>query len=158
MAYFILFIVWFSAGFYCGEVAHQKGYSGTSWAIGGFFFGFIALIAAAGLPDKKLNRYIRRIGEKQGAFSENEFKFNEIAKTGENENNFLVPIKYDSEEIWSFLLSNTNNKLDEADRVNSQINKNKIVFKSVDNKIIARAIKIFSNSAKFDKWIIQYNY
>ena len=158
MAYFILFIVWFSAGFYCGEVAHQKGYSGTSWAIGGFFFGFIALIAAAGLPDKKLNRYIRRIGEKQGAFSENEFEFNEIGKTGENENNFLVPIKYDSEEIWSFLLSNTNNKLDKADRINSQINKNKIVFKSVDNKIIASAKKIFTNSAKFDKWIIQYNY
>ena len=65
--FLVLVIVWLSAGFYSGEVAHQKGYSGAAWAIGGFFFGFIALIAAAGLPDRKLRKYIRLIGEKQNA-------------------------------------------------------------------------------------------
>ena len=65
--FFVLIIVWLSAGFYCGEVAYQKGYSGAAWAIGGFLFGFIALIAAAGLPDRKLRKYIRLIGEKQNA-------------------------------------------------------------------------------------------
>ena len=54
--FFVLVIVWLSAGFYSGEVAHQKGYSGAAWAIGGFFFGFIALIAAAGLPDRKFKK------------------------------------------------------------------------------------------------------
>ena len=49
---------------YWGEVAHQKGYKGAAWAIGGFFFGFFALVAAAGLPYRKLRKYIRLIGEK----------------------------------------------------------------------------------------------
>ena len=65
--FLVLVIVWFSAGFYSGQVAHQKGYSGAAWAIGGLLFGFIALIAAAGLPDRKLRQYIRLIGEKQNA-------------------------------------------------------------------------------------------
>ena len=47
--FFVFVIVWLSAGFYCGQVAYQKGYSGTAWAVGVFFFGFIALIAAVGL-------------------------------------------------------------------------------------------------------------
>ena len=71
MASLILFIfllfVWLPSGLYSGQVAHQKGYSGASWGFGGFFFGFIALIAAAGLPDRKLRKYIRLIGEKQNA-------------------------------------------------------------------------------------------
>ena len=32
-----------------------------------FFFRVIALIAVAGLPDKKLRKYIRQIGENQNA-------------------------------------------------------------------------------------------
>ena len=64
---FVLVIVWFASGFYCGVVADAKGYDGTAWGLGGLFFGFIALIAVAGLPDRKLRRYIRQIGEKQNA-------------------------------------------------------------------------------------------
>ena len=63
---FILFL-WLPSGLYSGQVAHQKGYSGASWGFGGLFFGFIALIAVAGLPDRKLRKYIRLIGEKQNA-------------------------------------------------------------------------------------------
>ena len=37
------------------------------WFIGGFFFSVIALIAVAGLPDKKLRKYIRQIVENQNA-------------------------------------------------------------------------------------------
>ncbi len=52
--FFALVILWLASALYCGQVAHQKGYSGAAWAIGGFFFGFFALVAAAGLPDRKL--------------------------------------------------------------------------------------------------------
>lgn len=38
---------------YTGVIAKLKGYDPTAWAIGGFFFGVIALLAAAGLPSKK---------------------------------------------------------------------------------------------------------
>ena len=63
----VLVIVWLASGFYCGVVADAKGYDGTAWGLGGLFFGLIALIAVAGLPDKKLRKYIRQIGEKQNA-------------------------------------------------------------------------------------------
>ena len=66
-ALFVLAVFWFISGAYCGEVAEQKGYSRSAWAFGGFLFGFIALIAAAGLPDRKLRKYLRLIGEKQNA-------------------------------------------------------------------------------------------
>ena len=65
LAFFVLIVSWFACGFYCSQVAYEKGYNGTAWAFGGFLFGFIALIAVAGLPDRKLRKYIRQIeGEK----------------------------------------------------------------------------------------------
>ena len=79
--FLFLVIVWFSARFYSGQVANQKGYSGAAPAIGGFLFGFIALIAAAGLPDRKLRKYIRLIGEKQNAIDpEDELDDFEVAQ------------------------------------------------------------------------------
>ena len=54
-------------GLFCSNVAGEKGYSELGWFIAGFLFSFAALIAVAGLPDRKLRRYIRLIGEKQNA-------------------------------------------------------------------------------------------
>ena len=64
---FVLLIGWIASAFFCAQVAYEKGYNGSSWGIVGFLFGFIALIAVAGLPDRKLRKYIRLIGEKQNA-------------------------------------------------------------------------------------------
>ena len=54
-------------GLYCLNVAEEKDNNGFLWFMGGFLFSFAALIAVAGLPDKKLRKYIRQIGEKQNA-------------------------------------------------------------------------------------------
>ena len=62
-----LIALWLISGAFCGEVAEQKGYSRATWVFAGFLFGFIALIAVAGLPDRKLRKYLRQIGEKQNA-------------------------------------------------------------------------------------------
>ena len=67
MIVFVLLVGWIASAFFCASVASEKGYNGTAWAFGGFLFGIIALIAVAGLPDKKLRKYIRQIGEKQNA-------------------------------------------------------------------------------------------
>ena len=67
MLIFIFLIVWIASALFCASIADAKGYSYATWFIGGFLFGFIALIAAAGLPDRKLRKYIRQIGEKQNA-------------------------------------------------------------------------------------------
>ena len=67
MLFIFSLIVFFIAGLFCFNVSEEKGYNGFLWFIGGFLFSFIALIAVAGLPDRKLRKYIRQIGEKQNA-------------------------------------------------------------------------------------------
>ena len=100
--FFALVILWFASAFYCGEVAHQKGYKGAAWAIGGFFFGFFALVAAAGLPDRKLRKYIRLIGEKQNAI-EGVKETLEVVD-GNTKISFSVPKDSSKEEIYKELV------------------------------------------------------
>ena len=64
---FVVIVGWLSSALFCAILANDKGYSNVAWFFGGLVFGFFALIAAAGLPDKKLRKYIRLIGEKQNA-------------------------------------------------------------------------------------------
>ncbi len=47
-------------------VAGNKGWNGTKCFWAGFFFSLLALIAAAGLPDKKQTRYLRLLLEAKG--------------------------------------------------------------------------------------------
>ena len=62
---FVVVIGWLASALFCAILANEKGYLPVAWFFGGLFFGFFALIAAAGLPDKKLRKYIRQIeGEK----------------------------------------------------------------------------------------------
>ena len=62
---FVVIVGWLSSALFCAILANEKGYSNVAWFFGGLVFGFFALIAAAGLPDKKLRKYIRQIeGEK----------------------------------------------------------------------------------------------
>ena len=72
---------------FCVIVADQKGYNGTAWAFGGFLFGFIALIAVAGLPNRKLRKYISHIWEKQHAIKPENNQDNEIS---ENQNGQII--------------------------------------------------------------------
>ena len=99
---FIFFVIlWLPAGFYSGQVAHQKGYSGTKWGIGGFFFGFIALIAVAGLPDRRLRKYIRQIGEKQNAI---ELVKRDELLDGNTKISFSMPKDSSKDEIYKELV------------------------------------------------------
>ena len=58
---FILVIGWIASAFYCGAVADSKGHDYIPWFFGGLFFGVFALIAVAGLDDKELKSYVRKI-------------------------------------------------------------------------------------------------
>ena len=60
-------IIWIASACFCGVLAEQKGYSVFNWCLAGFLSGFFALIAVAGLPDRKLRKYLRLIAEKQKA-------------------------------------------------------------------------------------------
>jgi len=67
MFFIVLIVVCLIAGYFCSMVANEKGYRESSWFVLGFLFSLPALIAVAGLPDRKLRKYIRLIGEKQNA-------------------------------------------------------------------------------------------
>ena len=41
---------WLACAFLTGHVAASKGHDGGAWGLGGLLFGFVALIAAAGMP------------------------------------------------------------------------------------------------------------
>ncbi len=49
---FLLLLLWIVFGCFTAAVANEKGFSGGMWFVGGLFFGPIALIAAAGMPDR----------------------------------------------------------------------------------------------------------
>ena len=54
-ALILLWIVagWMAVGFYTATVASAKGYRFGWWLIGGLVFSLVALIAAAGLPERR---------------------------------------------------------------------------------------------------------
>ena len=56
-------IIGFIFGTFCASIANEKGYSQNIWLIIGFFFSFVALIAIAGMPDLKSQKYLRRLVE-----------------------------------------------------------------------------------------------
>lgn len=67
-AFFWLIIVvsWFVTGCYAGSVAGSKGHDSFAWFAAGLFFGPLGLIAACGLSDVTMRRYIRLLAEKEG--------------------------------------------------------------------------------------------
>ena len=52
---------------YTGAVANSKGHAEGPWFLGGLLLGPLALLAAVGLPDLKLRKYLRLLAEHQGA-------------------------------------------------------------------------------------------
>ena len=61
---FLLIVIWVACAVLCAIVAKEKGYVPVAWFFGGLFFGFFGLMAAAGLPDLKLRKYIKEEEEK----------------------------------------------------------------------------------------------
>ena len=67
MSFFLLVVISFITAALSSSIAEDKGHQAFNWCLAGFFFGPLGLIAAAGLSDRKLRKYIRQIGEKQDA-------------------------------------------------------------------------------------------
>ena len=100
--WFYLLVIWFASACFCGVLADQKGYSIFNWCLAGFLFGFFALIAVAGLPDRKLRKYIRLIGEKQNAIEVVKEKVEVI--DGNTKISFSMPKYSSKEEIYKELV------------------------------------------------------
>ena len=61
----VLLFIWIPCGLFAASVASSKAHDGVSWFFGGLLFGPIALIAAAGLGDRKLLQSLRRLAQTQ---------------------------------------------------------------------------------------------
>ena len=111
MIIFVLLIGWIASAFFCAQVADEKGYSGTSWGIAGFLFGFFALIAVAGLPDKKLRKYLRQIDVKQKINNEESETPEEKIIYGKRTISFVMPSGANKQQIFNELKSEVKKNL-----------------------------------------------
>ena len=125
MLFFVLITGWIASAFFCASVANEKGYSGASWGFAGFIFGFFALIAVAGLPDKKLRKYIRQIGEKQKAIEKE-------SAGAESEGAEWVDQSSDWGSTIQFVMPTSSNEEEIYKRLISEIGRNKAVKKKFD--------------------------
>lgn len=64
---FPLIVGAFACAYLTQQVAEAKGYNPIDWAVKGFLFGPLGLLAAVGLPDVKSRKYLRLLAEHQGA-------------------------------------------------------------------------------------------
>ena len=94
MAFIVVIVLGLFSAFLAGNVASDKGHDGTLWFLAGLLLGPLGLIAAAGLSDRKLRRYIRQIGEKQDAIKPDQSR--ERATKNKPD--------------WSFIASNDDNQ------------------------------------------------
>ena len=112
-------------GFFASEVASGKGYSGTNWFIAGLLFGPLGLIAAAGLSDRRLRKYIRQIGEKQDAIKEELEPKNteDLRSDGYSIGTFELGEDAVEDVIWEKILSMLSSDIaNKAKRSNSYLN------------------------------------
>jgi len=109
---FILVIGWIASAFFCAQVADEKGYSSVNWCIFGFLFGFFALIAVAGLPDRKLRKYLRQIGVKQKAINEESKPSEENIVYGKRTISFVMPSGANKLQIFNKLKSEVKKNLE----------------------------------------------
>ena len=66
----LVFILWIPCGIYAGVIAASKDHNWLPWVVGGLIFGPVALIATAGLPDRKLTKFVRLISGDKNESSE----------------------------------------------------------------------------------------
>ena len=112
MLIFVLLVGWIASAFFCAQVADEKGYSSVNWCIFGFLFGFFALIAVAGLPDRKLRKYLRQIGVKQKAINEESEPSEEKIVYGKRTISFVMPSRANKLQIFNKLKSEVKKNLE----------------------------------------------
>ena len=66
----LVFILWIPCGIYAGVIAASKNHNWLPWIVGGLVFGPVALIATAGLPDRKLTKFVRLLSVDKNESSE----------------------------------------------------------------------------------------
>ena len=135
--WFVLLVSGIISAGLCGSVANAKGLESSGWGMAGFLFGPLALIAVAGMPDKRLRLTLLALAEHQGATIDEEVT--DAGRLNSNEG-FSTYHRASEDEIWSKAIGALEPELGgAASRVKSEISANNIVIKDQAGRIIARA-------------------
>jgi hypothetical protein len=139
----------------CERVADSKGLKSGSWGAAGFLLGPLALIAVAGMPDKRLRRILLTIANHQGATTTEEEEEEEIASANVNDG-FTTSSNASDDEVWSKAISALGAELGQsASRIHSQMSTNAITIKDQSGRIIARASNA-ANAFGSKHWKFRY--
>jgi len=149
----LLLISAFICASLCERVADSKGLMSGGWGAAGFLLGPLALIAVAGMPDKRSRRILHAIATQQGATIIEEAE--ELASVNMNDG-FTTSQKTSEDEIWSKAISALGDELGRsASRAHSQISANAITIKEQSGRIIARA-SYTGNVFGLKQWKFRY--
>lgn len=136
---------------FCGKIARAKGFDQAGWAMAGLLLGPLALIAAAGLPDIRTQRYLSALVEHKGIRLD---ETDSPLETGSPA--FTTMHVFSSEEVWEKTLLQLHPSLKElADIGQSKINRNEILVRDRAGKLLARATAN-GNVTGPKRWTIRY--
>ena len=106
MAFIVVIVLGLFSAFLAGNVASDKGHDGTLWFLAGLLLGPLGLIAAAGLSDRKLRRYIRQIGVKQEAITPEPLRITaEDVKKAKGKWSFIASKEATKDQIFEKLVN-----------------------------------------------------
>ena len=143
---FLGFIGGFVSAFLAGKVAHTKGWSGFAWGVAGFLFGPLGLIAAAGLPDRRLRHYLRELSLLQGVSLdalEQEPSRDERQDAQENGHaDFTTKLYASDAEIWDAILDVLPQRIKESakfEQSDMRGNQGRLIVRAEDGRYLCEA-------------------
>ena len=143
-----LFILWLACSGYTAAVAKEKGY-GSSWAVGGFIFGPIALLAAAGLPDLEMRKHIAATAGH--AHSGADASPHSI---GKHACDFKTPQRFNRDEYWNLACKALPSDIKmSADEQISVVGRSQIEIKNSNKETLAVA-KWRGNTLGLKEWVL----
>ena len=154
---FVWLLIWIGAATIAWHVAKAKGLSASDWAIAAFFFGPLALVGVAGMPDRRLRSYMRAVAIKLDAVEEREATAVEIEdikniapKTGTDDLIYIDSmLRSDEERIASAI-----EQLNEEERASANAETSELKIgrmgwvKAKDGKYITRLFYVDFDNGK----------
>jgi len=102
LAYVAIITAAIACACFSDALAGAKGCERGAWAIAGFLFGPLALLAIAGMPDRRTQKMIRLIAESQGIDSQS--LTDDIRITSSLESAFTSPIDANDDQLWALAI------------------------------------------------------
>jgi hypothetical protein len=150
MGFFLVLVVACISAGLSSSIASAKGWSSVSWLVVGFLFGPLGLIAAAGLPDRKLRHCLFELSKQNGVSSESleTGRVDPVAQVTSHlteEHDFQTDLLTTEEEAWGLILGNLPDSLkNQASRESSDLKmrSSKMLIRSDEGLYLAEAKRL----------------